>query len=1142
MFQVDTESETPVTRLLQESKDNHSVQLLHHSNSCTSTPSSRDNSDKGKRPLVKSKTLETFFRRLPAGARTAARCASEPRPGVSERPVLRHGQTSVNSVSKRPESAPVTEKENVPEIVPESSLVGTSSVFYEDIEIGETYCRGSVPSREEVEIGETYTKDLPNVEIVETVSVHSDGSDSVIVCDDLDGQGTKNNIDRDSRFKPIQACPKTPPRAVSNTVQLEPCVVRITPRVLFSTSCFSTTHFPIVSSCVTPGSKHQADQQNADMGSLKSKFLGEEDLHSLKTSCAIDGGLSTGEDSFSKRARSASPPTRRVLPRSHHSYDDSHRSPYSRSSLKEFRHQASHHSPVKETGSDCEGVTPVHLLNGDGSEVKKFSNSVNSLRELKTVYEHERLGLGESETRVNDWNKAPASQSVSSSGVNKNGNSLSPDGLKNSGQPVSSSGAQHGSRSVSPSGAQDGDRSASPQPSTSSVPSASSSASSLVPSPPKPLGIFNPATVPQWTGALYTDTVKGKGKRLVKSVNAAISNRNSPKLTDKVLYKGKKVSSSDSSVAAQNLQHISKTLLPNGKDCTDDQATELVHTHDVNQHKTLQKSHSRSRAGSDWVEQAKEFGVANGADQHKTLQKGQSRSRAGSDCVDGQVKDLGRANGVDQHKTPQKGHSRSRAGSDCIDQAREPGHANGADQHKTPQKGQSRSRAGSDCVDDQAKDLGRANSVDQHKTPQKGHSRSRAGSDCVDQAKEPGLANGSDQHRTLQKGRSRNRAGSGRKANSDDCKGLKAKPVSKFPSLHDADLTSTEKEISRPVKRRAPHKTTCDDEADEKNDAETAADLTQNDYNGNTTKASVTQNGSTTITLDKETDTSDKLDQQTDTSGKLVRRVKRQNTGKTRTTQDASKPLEPAVTSSKPSKYGKKSSKASDSLKTMRKNISPQRSIKDWFSPEQTRNHVCSTKTTATTSKSLPVPSTRKTGGNKRIKVLTSSSEVSNLSSASSSVAVSPEKLGIRASGRTKKANPKFDVLLLTRKLEQIEASPSKVKNTISTTTSASAKPLKRKLADTPVKTTPVKMRRLTPSRTPEKRNDSGCHSIAEDFLSSGEEEEEEGLTQEERDLRLALRLQRQFDLADKLNLNIVRFKGTNDQYSLRKSRSNMQL
>lgn len=73
-------------------------------------------------------------------------------------------------------------------------------------------------------------------------------------------------------------------------------------------------------------------------------------------------------------------------------------------------------------------------------------------------------------------------------------------------------------------------------------------------------------------------------------------------------------------------------------------------------------------------------------------------------------------------------------------------------------------------------------------------------------------------------------------------------------------------------------------------------------------------------------------------------------------------------------------------------------------------------------------------------------------------------------------------------------------------------------------------MRKLSPSKSPSKSD------VAQDAFSSGEEEE--GLTQEEKDLRLALRLQRQFDLADKLNLNIVRFKGTDDQYSLRESRS----
>ncbi|PVD18533.1 hypothetical protein C0Q70_21082 [Pomacea canaliculata] len=52
---------------------------------------------------------------------------------------------------------------------------------------------------------------------------------------------------------------------------------------------------------------------------------------------------------------------------------------------------------------------------------------------------------------------------------------------------------------------------------------------------------------------------------------------------------------------------------------------------------------------------------------------------------------------------------------------------------------------------------------------------------------------------------------------------------------------------------------------------------------------------------------------------------------------------------------------------------------------------------------------------------------------------------------------------------------------------------------------------------------------------NSSNEDDEVGLSQEERDYRFALQLQKQFRLADKLHLKVLRFKGSKDAYSLRK-------
>ena len=216
-------------------------------------------------------------------------------------------------------------------------------------------------------------------------------------------------------------------------------------------------------------------------------------------------------------------------------------------------------------------------------------------------------------------------------------------------------------------------------------------------------------------------------------------------------------------------------------------------------------------------------------------------------------------------------------------------------------------------------------------------------------------------------------------------------------------------------------------------------------------------------------------------------------------------------------------------------NINPQKSIKDWFSPKQTRNPASSIDDTSAIAKPAPVHSKKKAADKKHSKVSTSASEASNL--AFSSAASSPRKLSIPTSDHSRKASPKLD---LARKLQQFKASFSEAEG--ATPKSSPSKSLKRRLADTPVKGSPAKVRKLTPSTSPEKREGCDGRSLEDDFYLSEEEEEELGdLSQEERDLRLALRLQRQFDLADRHKLNIVRFKGSDDQYALRRSRPNKQ-
>ncbi|KAK7090558.1 hypothetical protein V1264_010335 [Littorina saxatilis] len=1051
----EAEGDTPVNRLLQESKDNYPNRILQRPNS--STPTLTVTPSRVKDQLVKNnKTLETFFRRLPAGVRTASRCSSEPKTGPSEKTVAKSGGSGLSSTSTRPESVPPgTDKENLPQLASQHSLPASSSQpeIYEEIDVGETYSRESVtsrgvPSREvvdgevdigetysrtcatsrEVEIGETYARDLVTGRRVKSqTSVHFDSSDCVTISDEGLPPRVKIGGGEDSRFRPIQSSPKTPPCMVTNSL-LEPCVVRITPRILFSTRSLSTTTFPIVSSCVTPSIAQPVGQSKPDMGALKTKLLGEGTSTELKPSSAANGCVPTDELHV-RRARSVSPPRMKVIPRSQKaSYDDSHKSPYSRSSLKDFRQRRKHYSPVQESLSDTEVEisSPHRLMNGLKPAAKKTSREARNVREVKIVFEGERSRISSdtNKSRLMD-NRKVLNDAETATGKTKSptvDRSVSPVTVNNTDRP-SSPGRVERRRPLSPQSAKKRSRSDSQQQPelTTLQPSESSSASSLSSSSSsKPLGIFNPATVPPWTDALYTDTVKGKGKRLVKkSVNGVFSQRNSPKKTVSVKKagkpdSGKKIASAEKTVDAEKLNSVSKVLPVIVESSMGDRAKKVTHV-----------------------------------------------------------------NGVDQHKTPKKNRSNSRSGS-----------------------------------------------------------------------------------------------GTGKKAVSGGQREV-AQPASKLPSLDKKDVGSVKEKKTSPAKKPSPLKTAGEKKTGgEQVNSVSATDRTQNGDVDNPIEPSSSSIDTPSTSVDNETDN----------TGKLVQRVKRQNTAPTALDQESTEKTVPVKATSKPLENGKKSSAAKS-----RKVLSPQRSIKDWFSPKQVAASklkgkapiVRGKKRAGVAEQKLNVNGKKKTGVKKSKTVSTSESEVSDLSSASSSSATSPEKFTVRASSRAKKVNPKLNAFVLSNKLQQLQAhaSPSKTditspKSTPSKSTSSSptksqtstkpkrqnatpskyqksenstpskcqksAQPKsqnltatqsqKRKLSDSPDKNSPAKMRKLSPSKSPSKRD------VAQDAFSSGEEEE--GLTQEEKDLRLALRLQRQFDLADKLNLNIVRFKGTDDQYSLRESRS----
>jgi hypothetical protein len=135
----------------------------------------------------------------------------------------------------------------------------------------------------------------------------------------------------------------------------------------------------------------------------------------------------------------------------------------------------------------------------------------------------------------------------------------------------------------------------------------------------------------------------------------------------------------------------------------------------------------------------------------------------------------------------------------------------------------------------------------------------------------------------------------------------------------------------------------------------------------------------------------------------------------------------------------------------------------------------------------------------------------------------------------------------------EVSATPTKASDSMESVieTDSNGTPIKHteysanaKETNTPLKTS--KNSKNTPSKTKKRNNaalvgggENGSEASPSGKITAGDEEskDEEGLTQEEKDHRLALRLQRQFELADKFHLHTVRFKGTQDEYSLRRTR-----
>ncbi|PVD18535.1 hypothetical protein C0Q70_21084 [Pomacea canaliculata] len=180
-------------------------------------------------------------------------------------------------------------------------------------------------------------------------------------------------------------------------------------------------------------------------------------------------------------------------------------------------------------------------------------------------------------------------------------------------------------------------------------------------------------------------------------------------------------------------------------------------------------------------------------------------------------------------------------------------------------------------------------------------------------------------------------------------------------------------------------------------------------------------------------------------------------------------------------------------------NFSPQRSIKDWLSPS---------------SGNMQSTSIDPDFGVDAIVVLSSSSESTVLNPCAETFKT---KTSVHLAKSKKRS---AETLLLSR---NSKGAKSKLKTVFKNPT--------KKVSQTSCK------------RKVPKDQDSNCSDLSgvspsksrKDSSDSSNEDDEVGLSQEERDYRFALQLQKQFRLADKLHLQVLRFKGSNDAYSLRK-------
>ncbi|KAL8623947.1 hypothetical protein ACOMHN_047167 [Nucella lapillus] len=1007
-----TDTESPVNRLLQESKHSYpNYPLLP-----PSTPSDvplpfQESSQKGKQPLVKNsnKTLETFFRRLPSGGgKRSTRCSSEPMTGrgnVGEK-------SCAGVVSPRCQSTPVRGKENLPLVPHISSLradVTNDACLYENldhtggVQNPENSDGACVIEEGRVEIADRTVERSDSVVIVDVhvppgngrresaSTVHSDGSESVIICEEMDeeaAEGKKKTATTDPQFRPIQSSPHTPPKTPANANPIEPSFVRITPRILFSTDRVSSTVFPIMPSppavsklvfqqtssvsrdvrrsCTgnhrqkrngggMNGGGVEQIQAGASSGSGKSRP--RTDKYSTAKYSKAGCDVRTDHNLRNRRARSTSPPTIKVPPprqlASHESSSSSRGSRgYRRPSLREFRLREKkllQSTIIEEVVSDSELSSPsprytlccgrVGLLKGAGDGRRLgVKAGVAGQRDGKEV-EEESDSEGEGQSLLS----APAPSRVVPSGQKPHTVCSLSQGLEDARSATSVCRTAARDAAVCPRHGRHAPLPCSPACAYSKngdiLTAIHQHPSS---SPPIPGGILNPDLRSDLSEDVCGKVISGKGKRLLKkSEDSSLSHRNCPKSSVKAAV------------------------------------------------------HSRSE-----------------------VEKSQS--------LDGEKTKMG---SFAQHADPK-----------------------------------------SQGLDAGSREKTKTCSLPKHTDP-------RA-----------------------------------------ECRNTKSRTRCHAPKATEEDVPSR-----------------------------------------------VSRTGAAVATVSDSEDS--------DGSDRLVRRVRkpvRQHQAKSKNSLHA-KPSEADLNLDKAEqRKPPKTSRAGQKMEPGRN----QRSIKDWFSSTQAGS--CSQNGTK------PSASSRKPQAKKAARVSESPATESDLSSLSSSMATSPDKLTVRASQRCRRMNPKLDNFLLTvtKKLKQFKAdsysdsntttpasSPSKSLILTPPTTTTPTRNLKRKRrgggpGSSPVskrgKPSPGPCRKIlqascsdsTESQGPEclagssapssdhtPQKNSHPLSAGEGILAS-EEEEEECLSQEERDHRLAMQLQEQFALADKLKLKVVRFKGTNDQYTLRTKHS----